>query len=105
MEFNLIFSLVAIVLLHGFNALKIMLILFLNYSVARSFRGSKSGAILTWVFNGAVLLGNEVFEGWRLSQWFESLAWLVGYIPYSSKFRSDSDTPRTRMLGSILAGT
>lgn len=64
-------------LLHGVNSLKIMLILFLNYSVAKTFRGSKSGTVLTWVFNGAVLLGNEVFEGWRLGQWFESLAWLV----------------------------
>lgn len=64
-------------LLHGVNSLKIMLILFLNYSVAKNFRGSKLGTVLTWVFNGAVLLGNEVFEGWRLGQWFESLAWLV----------------------------
>ncbi|EKM77954.1 hypothetical protein AGABI1DRAFT_121631 [Agaricus bisporus var. burnettii JB137-S8] len=86
LRFNLAFSLVTIMLLHGVNSLKIMLILFLNYSVAKNFRGSKLGTVLTWVFNGAVLLGNEVFEGWRLGQWFESLAWLDSYAGIYSRW-------------------
>ncbi|KAF7773455.1 hypothetical protein Agabi119p4_5622 [Agaricus bisporus var. burnettii] len=50
LRFNLAFSLVTIMLLHGVNSLKIMLILFLNYSVAKNFRGSKLGTVLTWAW-------------------------------------------------------
>ncbi|KAF5359446.1 hypothetical protein D9756_002933 [Leucocoprinus leucothites] len=74
--FNLIFSLITVTILHGINVLKIVLILFINYLLAKRLRGSRSSIIMTWVFNGAVLFGNEVFEGWKLGQWFEGLAWL-----------------------------
>lgn len=77
LTFNFVFSLLAVTILHGLNALKIFFILFLNYSIAKNFKGSKMNVLLTWLFNGAVLLGNEVFEGWRLGHWSEGLAWLV----------------------------
>jgi hypothetical protein len=64
-------------ILHGLNALKILLIIFINYLLAKRLKGSRLSVIMTWVFNGAVLFGNEVFEGWKFGQWFESLAWLV----------------------------
>ncbi|KAF9450468.1 glycerol transporter [Macrolepiota fuliginosa MF-IS2] len=79
LTFNLIFALSAVTILHGLNALKVLLILFLNYSIAKYFKGSKMNVLAVWIFNGAVLLGNEVFEGWKLGQWFEGLAWLDSF--------------------------
>jgi succinate dehydrogenase/fumarate reductase cytochrome b subunit len=77
LKFNLVFSLITVTVLHGINALKILLILFINYSLAKSLKGSRLSVVMTWVFGVAVLFGNEVYEGWRLGQWFEGLAWIV----------------------------
>ncbi|KXN84378.1 Glycerol uptake protein 1 [Leucoagaricus sp. SymC.cos] len=76
LTFNFVFSLITVTVLHGINAVKILLILFINYLLAKKLKGSRSGVVMNWVFNGAILFGNEVFEGWRFGQWFEGLAWL-----------------------------
>ncbi|EAU84610.2 glycerol transporter [Coprinopsis cinerea okayama7 len=74
--FNVVFSLLMIVALHGVNSLKILTILTANYFIAKKCKGSKLGPLLTWVFNGAVLFANELSHGYRFGAVSASLAHL-----------------------------
>ncbi|KAI0696453.1 MBOAT, membrane-bound O-acyltransferase family-domain-containing protein [Cytidiella melzeri] len=73
--FLLTFAVTMLVALHGSSAIKLAAILSLNYAIAKACRGSKSGPLLTWVFNGAVLFANEWYGGYRFGNihpWLQS---------------------------------
>ena len=53
--------------MHGFNALKIFIILTLNYAIAKNLGGSKILPLATWIFNIGVLFLNEWFDGYRFA--------------------------------------
>lgn len=74
---NLIFSFLLIVGLHGASALKILLILSINYLIAKLCRGSKFGPALTWIFNGAVLFANDRYNGHSFGDLLPALGYLV----------------------------
>lgn len=63
--------------LHGTSTLKIFLILTINYAIAKQCRGSKSGPILTWIFNGAVLFMNDRYGGYQFGHMLSALEFLV----------------------------
>ena len=79
--FLLTFSLIMLTALHGTSILKILVILTLNYAIAKFCRGSKLGPILSWVFNGGILFANEWYEGYRFGHIHPALhSWVRGYF-------------------------
>lgn len=72
-NFDFVSGLVFITALHGFSALKVLTILYINYCIAmRAPRHAVPGA--TWVFNVAVLFTNELGQGYRFSRLTEATA-------------------------------
>lgn len=65
-SFDLIFNAVFIIALHGTSAFKILLILYLNYNIAKKLP-RKYVPALTWVFNLAALFANELCRGYMYS--------------------------------------
>lgn len=63
--------------LHGLSALKILAILGVNYSIAKSSRGSTIGLIATWAFNITILFANETYDGYQYASLHPALASLV----------------------------
>lgn len=62
-SFDFWFALVFLVALHGFSALKVLLILYLNFSIATRLP-KKFVPIATWVFNIGTLFANEIGAGY-----------------------------------------
>jgi hypothetical protein len=75
--FNLVFSALLLIGLHGASSIKILIILTINYVIAKSCKGSKLGPLLTWVFNGAVLFANDRYNGYRFGDLSPALLFLV----------------------------
>ncbi|OCK84877.1 glycerol uptake protein 1 [Lepidopterella palustris CBS 459.81] len=65
-SFDLGFALVFIIALHGFSALKVALILYLNHSIAKKLPKEYIPAA-TWVFNIGVLFANELNRGYSFA--------------------------------------
>ncbi|EMD33382.1 hypothetical protein CERSUDRAFT_108172 [Gelatoporia subvermispora B] len=72
--FLLIFTLCMVLGLHGASILKILVLLTLNYAIAKTCKDSRFGPFLTWVFNIAVLFANETCDGYRFANLHPSLA-------------------------------
>jgi protein-cysteine N-palmitoyltransferase HHAT len=71
-SFDYAFALLFLIALHGFSALKVLLILYANYRIGTILpRKYVPGA--TWIFNVCVLFANELCEGYK----FKSMASLV----------------------------
>ncbi|EPQ53946.1 MBOAT-domain-containing protein [Gloeophyllum trabeum ATCC 11539] len=70
------FSVLMLMGLHGSSAIKVLLIITLNYWIAKSFRGSKLTPLLTWVFNTIILFANERNEGYKFAVLHPSLEFL-----------------------------
>ena len=52
-------------ILHGASVLKVLILLVsLNYALAKATGGTRLAIPVTWIFNGGVLLANEWFEGY-----------------------------------------
>ena len=64
--FDIFFSIVFISALHGMSALKIFLILYINFSLATKLPKSYVPAA-TWIFNVGLLFANELFDGYPLA--------------------------------------
>jgi hypothetical protein len=77
MPLNIILSLTTLVALHGASALKVLMIMGLNFFIPKAFKGSLVTPILTWVFNGFVLFMNVTFHGYPFEDVFPPLAFLV----------------------------
>ncbi|KAG6861629.1 hypothetical protein C0995_014068 [Termitomyces sp. Mi166 len=77
--YNLFFSVLFLLGLHGTSFFKILIILSLNYSIACFCDGKKAGPVLTWVFNAAVLFANDRFNGYRYGDILPSLEVLDSY--------------------------
>ena len=86
-SFDIIFSAIFLVALHGFSSLKVFLILFVNFSLATNL-SRKYIPIATWTFNIGVLFTNEVFHGY----------------PYANIALSLSDYDTTNSLTSSWGG-
>jgi hypothetical protein len=64
--------------LHGTSAIKVLIIVSLNYLLAKKtiFMG-KAAPVAYWTFNIAVLFLNEWFGGYKFGNVHESFEWLV----------------------------
>jgi len=72
-NFDFVSGLVYITALHGFSALKVLTILYINYAIAmRAPRNVMP--TLTWIFNIAILFANELAQGYRFSSIMEAAA-------------------------------
>lgn len=72
-NFDFVSGLVFIIALHGFSALKVLTILYINYSIAmRLPRNSVPTA--TWIFNLTVLFANELAQGYHFKTLTEAAA-------------------------------
>ena len=65
-------ALVYIVALNGFSALKVLLILWVNFKIATALPRNAIPAT-TWVFNISILFANELAQGYRYSVMSEAL--------------------------------
>nr|GAT44387.1 predicted protein [Mycena chlorophos] len=77
--FNFYAALIMVVALHGTSALKILPILVVNYFIAKGFGASKSGPILSWMWNVGVLFLNDWCSGYKFGKVVGSLAFLDAY--------------------------
>lgn len=64
--------------LHGSSSLKVFLIVFGNYMLAKQFAGRRFGPVVLWASNIAVLFANELNNGYRFGALHSGLAFLVG---------------------------
>lgn len=62
--FDFTFALIYLVVLHGFSAAKVLLILYINYSIAKMVPGRAMPAA-TWMFNIGLLFANELCQGYK----------------------------------------
>lgn len=63
-SFDFVFALVFLVILHGFSAIKVLVILAGNYAIAKGMP-RRYVPVGTWVFNICTLFANEVCSGYR----------------------------------------
>lgn len=71
--FDLLFAFCFLIGVHGFNTIKILIILGLNYAIAKNLAGMKALPWVTWLFNIGVLFLNEWYDGYQF-QHIHSLA-------------------------------
>ncbi|KAK4239908.1 putative glycerol transporter protein [Achaetomium macrosporum] len=93
-SFDYAFALLYLVILHGFSAAKILLILTVNYKLATGLPRKYIPAV-TWLFNICLLFANELCEGYK----FRDLALLVTGPPAKDLV---ADTPSLVKLGEWL---
>ena len=65
-SFDVGFSVLFLLALHGFSALKVFLLLYINYTLATRLR-KEYVPIATWVFNIGILFANELGKGYPYS--------------------------------------
>ena len=75
-SFDYIFALFFLTVLHGFSALKVLAILYINYGIATRLP-RRHVPWVTWVFNIATLFANELTDGYK----FRDIAKLVSGPP------------------------
>ncbi|KAF2176358.1 glycerol:H+ symporter-like protein [Zopfia rhizophila CBS 207.26] len=91
-SFDARFAILFIAALHGFSALKIMLILYLNYSIAKKAPRPYVPA-LTWIFNVGILFANELCRGYSYAS---ILSVVLPAAPVSEREQSSTN------LGTML---
>jgi hypothetical protein len=79
--FYILFSLLMLATLHGTSIFKVLLILSLNYALAKATGGTRFCVPVTWLFNGGVLLANKWYEGYAFADLHPGLALLVRHKP------------------------
>ncbi|KAJ7498593.1 MBOAT, membrane-bound O-acyltransferase family-domain-containing protein [Mycena latifolia] len=79
LRFNFGASIVMLVALHGTSTLKILPILTGNYFISKSFGGSKTGPICSWIFNLVVLFMNDWHSGYKFGNIAPSLAFMDSF--------------------------
>ena len=65
-SFDVGFSVIFLLALHGFSALKVLLILYINYTLATRLR-KEFVPVVTWIFNIGILFANELGKGYPYS--------------------------------------
>ena len=72
-NFDIYFAIILVCILHGFSALKVFAILYINFLLAK---GLKRQYIpwAAWIFNVGILFANETFQGYRFAAIMETIA-------------------------------
>ena len=83
-SFDAGFSLLFIFALHGFSAVKVLLILYINYNVATRLE-RKYVPVVTWIFNIGILFANELGRGYPFTNIADAtLPWSTSEEPKSN---------------------
>lgn len=85
LRFDFWSGIIYVVVLHGFSSLKVLTILYVNYTIAMSSPRQYMPAI-TWVFNIAILFANELYRGYQFSSILEAAAPFYADAPSIGKF-------------------
>ena len=77
-SFDVGFGILFLLALHGLSAPKVLLILYINYSIATRFKREYVPAA-TWIFNIGILFANELGKGYPYTNMADTiLHWLAG---------------------------
>ena len=71
--FDVLYGIILLTGLHGVSVLKILLILYINYSIAKGLP-RKRIVLATWVFNVGILFANELCGGYQFAVLAKSLS-------------------------------
>jgi len=74
--YSLIFSTIFLSVLYGTSLIKILILLSINYYIAKRFGNNKWNPILTWIFNISMLFLNDYFKGYKFSAFWSALEFL-----------------------------
>jgi len=72
-SFDYGFSLIFLGALHGFSALKVIIIVYLNFSIATRLPRQYVPAA-TWIFNIGILFANELCDGYKFAKLAELIS-------------------------------
>lgn len=75
--FYILLSLLMLTILHGASILKVICILSINYAITKATGGTRFAIPATWIFNGGVLLANQLYAGYTFATLHPGLAFLV----------------------------
>ncbi|KAF8827870.1 hypothetical protein HHX47_DHR4000672 [Lentinula edodes] len=73
---NAALSLIFLVALHGSSILKLIVVITINFIIAKACKSSKLGPVLTWAFNIGILFMNDRYNGYRFGAITPSLEFL-----------------------------
>ena len=93
--FDLYFGIVFLLALHGVSALKVLLIVYTNYSLAKHVPREYIPAA-TWIFNIGILFANELGKGYP----FSAIATFV--LPWPPSIADGADQKAYASWGTIL---
>ncbi|KAL0578918.1 glycerol transporter [Marasmius crinis-equi] len=96
--FNLVCSLLFLSGLHGTSILKIILILTVNFAIAKACKASKFGPVLTWVFNVLVLYMNDRYHGYRFGDILPSLEILDAFTGFHPRWHINFNITMLRLV-------
>ncbi|KAK1230552.1 glycerol transporter [Marasmius sp. AFHP31] len=96
--FNLVCSLLFLFGLHGTSILKIILILTVDYMIAKTTKASKLGPLLTWVFNGTILFLNDRYNGYRFGDILPSLEILDSFTGFHPRWHVNFKITMLRLV-------
>jgi protein-cysteine N-palmitoyltransferase HHAT len=85
LPFYILSSLLMLTILHGTSILKVLLILSLNYALAKATGGTRLCVPATWLFNSSMLLANEWYGGYKFADLHPGLTFLVRRMPVCSQ--------------------
>ena len=94
-SFDVGFSALFLLALHGFSALKVFLILYINYCFATRIR-KEYVPIATWVFNIGILFANELGKGYP----YGDMANVI--LPWSASPESSAEKDSKGNWGTVL---
>lgn len=94
-SFDVGFSLLFLLALHGFSALKVLLILYINYTLAKKLRKGYV-PVVTWIFNIGILFANELGRGYPYSD----IATLI--LPWPASVEDSVQQGQKRNWGTAL---
>ncbi|KAF9268566.1 MBOAT-domain-containing protein [Marasmius fiardii PR-910] len=98
LPFNLTCSLLFLAGLHGTSIIKILLILMVNYTIAKVCKSSKISPVLTWTFNGLVLFMNDRYHGYRFGDILPSLEILDAFSGFHPRWHIGFNITMLRLV-------
>ncbi len=78
-KFDFVFALLFLFGAHGFNCFRILLLLSVNFAIAKFCRGSTLGYVLTWSYGISTLFINDYFRKLTYTSIHPSLAYFDGF--------------------------
>lgn len=94
-SFDVGFSVLFLLALHGFSALKVLLILYINYTLATRVK-KEYVPVATWFFNIGILFANELGKGYLYSD-FANLI-----LPWSASLEAPAEQDPKGNWGTVL---